>query len=128
MRIIPTRVHGMLDYGLGLLLIAAPWLFDFANGGPEQWIPVILGASVILYSMVTDYELSIVDALPMSAHLALDAMGGALLAVSPWLFGFADTVWVPHVVFGLLEIGAAVMTHSVPDHERVGAGGRGDLH
>jgi len=127
MRIIPTRVHGMLDYGLGLLLIAAPWLFDFANGGPEQWIPVILGASVILYSLVTDYELSIVDALPMSAHLALDAMGGAFLAVSPWLFGFADTVWVPHVVFGLLEIGAAVMTHTVPDHERAGAGGRGDL-
>ena len=126
MRIIPTRVHGMLDYGLGLLLIAAPWLFDFANGGLEQWIPVILGASVILYSMVTDYELSIVDALPMSAHLALDAIGGAFLAVSPWLFGFADTVWVPHVVFGLLEIGAAVMTHTVPDHERVGTG-RGDL-
>lgn len=127
MRIIPTRVHGMLDYGLGLLLIAAPWLFDFANGGPEQWIPVILGASVILYSLVTDYELSVVEALPMSAHLGLDALGGAFLAVSPWLLGFADTVWVPHVIFGLLEIGAAAMTHSVPDHERAGAGGRGDL-
>lgn len=127
MRIIPTRVHGMLDYGLGLLLIAAPWLLGFANGGADQWVPVILGAGVILYSLVTDYELSVVDALPMTAHLALDAIGGAFLAVSPWLFGFADTVWVPHVIFGLLEIGVAAMTHIVPDHERVEAGGGGDF-
>lgn len=127
MRIIPTRVHAMLDYGLGLLLIAAPWLLGFANGGADQWVPVILGAGVILYSLVTDYELSVVDALPMTAHLALDAIGGAFLAVSPWLFGFADTVWVPHVIFGLLEIGVAAMTHTVPDHERVEAGGGGDF-
>ena len=29
--------------------------------------------------------------------------GGWLLLVSPWLFGFADYVTVPHVVFGLIE-------------------------
>lgn len=44
MRFIPTRVHGMLDYLIGILLIAAPWLFDFDRGGMETWIPVILGA------------------------------------------------------------------------------------
>jgi len=33
--------------------------------------------------------------------------GTALLAASPWLFGFADgsaNVWVPHVVVGLAAI------------------------
>ena len=43
MRFIPTRIHGMMDYAMGLLLIAAPWLFRFNRGGAETWVPVILG-------------------------------------------------------------------------------------
>ncbi len=39
--------------------------------------------------------------------------GGALLALSPWLFGFADDVWLPHLIFGILEIGASLLTHQV---------------
>jgi hypothetical protein len=35
MRMIPTRVHGVLDYLVGALLVAAPWLFDFNRGGAE---------------------------------------------------------------------------------------------
>ena len=122
MRFIPTRVHGFMDYSMGVLLMAAPWLFGFARGGAETWVPVILGAGVILYSLLTDYELGVVRKLSMSAHLFLDAMGGVLLAASPWLFGFADWVWVPHVIFGVLEIGAALMTRKVPS--RSGAAAR----
>jgi hypothetical protein len=110
MRFIPTRIHGMLDYLIGALLIIAPWVLGFADGGAEQWVPIILGAGVILYSLITDYELAVVRILPVPIHLALDVIGGALLAVSPWLFGFSDNVWAPHVVVGVLEIGAGLMT------------------
>lgn len=122
MRFIPTRIHGMLDYGMGAILIVAPWLFGFARGGAETWLPVILGLGVILYSLFTDYELGMVRKLSMPAHLTLDGLGGALLAVSPWLFGFADHVWAPHLVFGLLEIGAAVFTRKVPSYAAHGTG------
>jgi hypothetical protein len=37
-------------------------------------------------------------------------MSGALLAASPWLFGFADRVSTPHLVLGIFEMAAAVMT------------------
>ena len=84
---LPTRVHGMLDYLLGALLIASPWLLGFAEGGAEQWVPVALGAGVLLYSAFTDYELGVVKKLQMPAHLLLDAVGGLALAVSPWMFG-----------------------------------------
>jgi hypothetical protein len=124
MRLIPTRIHGMLDYLMGLLLIAAPWLLGFADeGSAARWVPVILGAGVIAYSLLTRYELGVARLIPMPVHLALDAGGGLLLAASPWLFGFADRVWVPHVVFGLLELGAAVMTKTVPEHEPATARG-----
>jgi hypothetical protein len=118
-RFIPTRIHGVLDYLVGLLLIAAPWLFDFADGGVKQWLPVILGAGALLYSLLTDYELGAAKLIPMRAHLALDLMSGVLLAVSPWLFGFADDVWVPHLVVGVFEIVAALTTQTVPDYDAV---------
>ncbi len=114
MQVIPTRIHGMMDYLVGALLIAAPWLFDFNRGGAETWVPVLLGLSVILYSLFTDYELGAVRRIPMPTHLALDLGGGVLLAVSPWLFGFSEYVWEPHLIVGLIEIGTALMTRRVP--------------
>ena len=131
MRFIPTRIHGMLDYAMGLLLIAAPWLFGFAAGGAETWVPVILGVSAIAYSLFTDYELGLVRRIGMGTHLGLDAGSGLLLAVSPWLFGFYELVWIPHVVLGLIELGSALTTQTRPSHhmrghaERVHHGGGG---
>ncbi len=123
MRFIPTRIHGMLDYGAGLLLIVAPWLFGFADDGAETWIPVILGIGAIGYSLFTDYELGVVRTLPMATHLMLDIASGIVLAVSPWIFGFAEDVWVPHVILGLLEIGAGLMTRTTPETSRSGSRG-----
>ena len=70
---IPTRIHGYLDYLVGLVLIASPWLFGFADGGPEQWIPIILGVAALTYSLMTNYELGAVRVIPMPVHLMLDA-------------------------------------------------------
>ena len=118
MKIIGTKTHGYLDYIMGILLIASPWIFDFDRGGAETWVPVILGAGMILYSLFTDYELGMSRQISMRTHLTLDMAGGALLAVSPWLFGFADYVYVPHLVLGILEIGAALMTKTHPSNEK----------
>ena len=91
-----------------------PELFGFDRGGAETWVPVVLGAGAILYSLFTDYELGAVRRLPMPTHLGLDMANGALLAVSPWLFGFSEVVWTPHLIVGLIEIGTAMMTQRVP--------------
>ncbi|MEI6945904.1 SPW repeat protein [Paraflavisolibacter sp. H34] len=107
-----------MDYIVGALLIAAPWIFNFANNGAETWVPVILGAGAILYSLMTDYELGVRKSLSMRTHLGLDLVSGLLLAVSPWLFGFAEDIYGPHLIFGLLEMGVALVTKTHPVHER----------
>lgn len=112
MNIISTKVHGVLDYLVGALLIAAPWIFDFNRGGAETWVPVILGAGAILYSLFTDYEYSISRSISMKTHLILDVISGILLAASPWIFGFNDFVYLPHLIFGILEIGVSAMTQT----------------
>lgn len=117
MRFIPTKVHGILDYVVGLLLIFAPSLFNFQTGGIEARLPVILGVAALVYSLLTRYELGLIKVLPFKVHLTIDFLSGALLLLSPWLFGFAEIVWVPHVVVGLLEIGAALMTVPTPAHD-----------
>ena len=121
MRFLPTRARGVLDYGMGALLVVAPWLFGFADApdAAATWVPVVLGLGVIGYSLLTDYELGLARKIPMPTHLLLDIGGGLLLAASPWLFGFAEWVWVPHLVFGLLAIGAALVTRKHPADERV---------
>jgi drug/metabolite transporter (DMT)-like permease len=115
---LPTRIHGMLDYLLGALLIASPWIFGFADNEAARWVPVVLGAGVLLYSAFTDYEMGAVKKLQMPAHLLLDALGGVLLAVSPWMLGFDDRVWMPHVVLGVVEVVTAAITNTVPGYER----------
>src|SRR5215207_1371642 len=118
MRVIPTKIHGYMDYIMGVLLIAAPWIFDFYRGGAETWVPVILGIGAIAYSLMTDYELGAYPTLAMRTHLTLDLVSGILLAISPWLFGFADYVWAPHLILGIIEIGASLMTKLKPEAER----------
>lgn len=119
---LPTRVHGLLDYLVGALLIALPWLAGFARGGAESWTPVAVGAATLLYSVCTDYEPGLIRRLPMTLHLLLDGLGGALLAASPWMFGFDQTVWIPHVVAGVYAIIAATLTDTIPRYERRRAG------
>lgn len=114
MRFITTRVHGYLDYAMGALLIAMPWLLGFDMNGPETWIMVALGIGAILYSLFTNYELGAFRMIPMTGHLWLDFFSGLLLAASPWLFGFADYVWAPHLILGVMEMGAAGFTVPTP--------------
>ncbi|MCF6371021.1 SPW repeat domain-containing protein [Rhizobium halophilum] len=107
---IDTKTHGIIDYVTGALLIIAPYLLGFANGGVQQWLPQVVGAMIVVMSLLTNYELSAAKVIPLKAHLAVDALGGVLLAASPWLFGFADAVWWPHLLVGLMEIIVALTT------------------
>lgn len=111
---INTRTHGIIDYATGALLLVAPYLFGFANGGIAQWLPQLLGAMTIVMSLFTDYELSISRVIPLRVHLGMDMATGALLAVSPWLFGFADLIWWPHLLVGLMEIVVPMLTRRTP--------------
>jgi hypothetical protein len=114
MRFLPTRIHGVVDYLWGIALMASPWLFGFADVPAATWVALLFGAGAILYSALTAYELGILKILPMPLHLILDGLGGAVLAASPFLFGFADRVVWPHVLFGLFSVVACLVTHLEP--------------
>lgn len=113
---ISTKVHGYLDYLMGLLLIVIPFVFQFPKGAATA-VPIVLGAGVIMYSLITDYELGLLKILAMKTHLFIDIIGGIFLAVSPWLFGFADEVFWPFLILGVFEIAAGLLTKKEPSYE-----------
>jgi hypothetical protein len=122
LRVMPTSVHGVLDYVTGSALLAAPELFRLKDVPSAALTPRLTGAGATAYSLLTDYEFGVVRLLPMPVHLALDAMSGALLATSPWLLGYAKNgprYWLPHALVGASEILAALVTKTQPPRRRV---------
>lgn len=115
---IPTKVHGALDYIVGLALIFAPMIFGFMDvGGPAVIIPMVLGVGLIVYSLFTKYEWGLVKVLGMPYHLIFDVVASIFLAASPFIFGFytqAPNVWVPHVVVGIAVILVVIFSKPQP--------------
>lgn len=116
MRFISTKIHGVLDYIVGLALIVAPMLFGFQEvGGMAVALPAIIGSALILYSLFTNYEWGIFKLINMPSHLIIDIIAAVLLILSPFLFGFineAPNAWIPHVVVGIVVIILALFSES----------------
>ena len=105
---VPLFVHGILDYLLGALLIAAPFLFDFSAEGAATAVAVVAGVLVILSGASTEgFRTSLVKVVPVQAHIAFDFVLGAFFVAAPFLFGFSDesaptAFFIVLGVFGLL--------------------------
>ncbi|MEY2563464.1 MAG: hypothetical protein QOH88_1657 [Verrucomicrobiota bacterium] len=114
MKIIPRFYHGVLDYLSGVLLLAAPNLFGFAEiGGATAWLPRIAGLMILLQALMTDYELGAMKVIPIAMHLMADYGIGVLLLVAPFLFGISGrsvAATVVLIVMALLVLGATAMT------------------
>jgi hypothetical protein len=114
MKIIPKFFHGILDYVSGLLLLAAPNLFGFAEiGGATVWVPRIVGLMILLQAVMTDYELGVIKVIPIAMHLMADYAIGALLLLAPFILGISSrslTATMLLVIMALLAFGAAAMT------------------
>ncbi|MEO8956888.1 MAG: SPW repeat domain-containing protein [Ktedonobacteraceae bacterium] len=123
-RFVPTGVHAYFDYIGGIVLLAAPFIFGFFSmGGPAVIIPMVLGVGLIVYSLLTRYELGIpgLKFIPMPLHLVFDFVAAAFLALSPFLFGFVNktpNVWLPHLIAGVAVIVLVLVsqTHPQPKH------------
>jgi len=114
---IPLFVHAILDYAVGVLLIAAPWLFAFDDVGPPTAVCVAAGVGVLLLAASTQWPPSFVNVVPVTVHLALDLGLGVFLIASSFLFDFQDVsgARIFTIVVGVGELLAVVATRWLPD-------------
>src|SRR5918992_5438060 len=112
-RPVDATLHGVVDYNAGALLMTAfPRLAGIAGTRAGRQIR-IAGAIHAGYSTLTKYPLGIVKLLPFRAHLALDALGAAALAATPFVTGQwkeGRRQWVPHVALALFEFSSLAIT------------------
>jgi hypothetical protein len=104
MKVIPTYVHGFIDYVIGVFLIVMPWIFEFPTEENETLIPAFIGVGIIGYSLATNYEYGALKVISMNSHRRLDYLAGCILGLSPWLFGFHRMIHLPHVVIGFFIV------------------------
>ncbi|WP_243397572.1 SPW repeat domain-containing protein [Flavobacterium piscis] len=109
-----TKNHAYTDYSVGIILIAAAYLLNFQSEKMPNTVLYAVGTWSLLYSLLTNYELGIIKIIPINIHFMLDTVTGIFLATSPWLLGFSDKVFLPHLILGLTIIGAAIITSIKP--------------
>ena len=113
---IPPFVHGVLDYLLAALLIAAPFLFGF-DADAAIAVSIVAGIAVLMLGAFTSWTTGIVKSVPPVAHAMLDYLLAALLIAAPFLFGFTDDSGATAfcVVVGVAGILLAIATRFIPD-------------
>ncbi len=57
LKLIPLRTHFMMDVGIGILLVAAPWIFGFGDDGGAARFFVIAGVLELGTALMTRWDL-----------------------------------------------------------------------
>jgi len=88
-RFVTKNVHAYLDYPVAALLMGAPLLLGLGASHPAaRWLGVATGVAALVLTLFTDHKTGVVRVLPYKAHVAVDALVGALFVVAPIALGF----------------------------------------
>lgn len=121
MRFLSSKAHTIIGLIVGVVLLFAPQLLGFSENEAASNAAFWVGVFIIVSELVTTSAFSLVKLVPMKVHLVLDYLTGIFLALTPWLFGFADAeanAWVPHLVVGILIVGYALVTNPAVDSQK----------
>jgi hypothetical protein len=113
---IPPVAHGLVDYLLAALLIAAPFLFGFEEDAATA-LSIAAGVAVLMLGAFTAWTTGIVKSIPPVAHAMLDYALAALLIALPFLAGFSDDGGASafFVVVGVAGLLLTVATRFTPE-------------
>ena len=118
-RFLPAWFHAIADYavGIGLIVVA----LAVGGSGVAVATGVVVGAVVLVVSMLTRYPLGIAKVLPFTIHSAGDYLAAALLLLAPFVLGFTDTdggLAAFYVVAGIAVAAVSLVTNYQYSPER----------
>ena len=88
MKILTPRQHGVIDYAVVVLFLAAPSLFGFT--GVAATLSYALAAVHLLLTLFTAFPLGLVKVVPFGVHGTLELVISVALVAVPWVLGFAE--------------------------------------
>jgi hypothetical protein len=87
MRLIGALAHSIIDYALVIIVMIGPSIAGFA--GRQATMAYVLGASLLLLSVLTRYPLGILKLIRFPLHGAVELLIALLFLILPWLANFA---------------------------------------
>jgi hypothetical protein len=116
----------MIEPLMAILLIASPWIFGFSDVDSATTLAVVIGAVMLAAGMLTRWRYSVAKLIPLKTHMAMDLAVGALLVLSPFIFGFSDEGGATRfmIIFGVIELVTALSTRWDPAEAEEGVGSR----
>jgi hypothetical protein len=110
-RLVPAWLHGIGDYAAGLALLLAGIFAD----GPDKAraTGIVLGAVLLVVSLMTRYPLGLVKAIPFPVHSAGDYLGGLAAIIAPFALDFWDDakgLSTFYVIVGAVVIALSLVT------------------
>ena len=120
---IPLKIHNILDYAAGVLLLFVPALFGFSEIDAARNLFIFAGVFLIAYSLITKYYYSLLKVIPLGVHMALDVASGVVVMLAPWVLGYRDLLTggqeIVHYVLGVGVIGLVAMTRSKTESDKI---------
>jgi hypothetical protein len=109
---ISTKAHAVIDYVSIAKLLVLPRVMGWSR--PLTQGITLLALGKLAYTFFTRHELGVLKKIPMKAHLAMDAAGGAALCAMPMLLGDEEDVGACAAcgALGLFEIAMAPLTET----------------
>jgi hypothetical protein len=89
-RTVPLALHGLIEYGEGILTIIAPFLLSYSDRTGATLLSIAIGAAVLVLAVVTVAPTGLSRTLPLASHIVLDYVLVAVWISSPFILGFSD--------------------------------------
>ena len=109
---VTLSLHVLIEYGVGVLTILAPFLFSF-DSTAARLLSVLVGVGILVLAVMTDAPTGIARSLPVASHVVLDYVLALFLIVAPFVFGFSDdddAATAYFIVLGVAYVMLAVLT------------------
>lgn len=116
---VPPFAHGLLEYGAGALLLAAPFVFAFSSDAATA-LSIVAGLGVLVLAASTASSTGLAKVVPLRIHVLLDVAIVAFLVAAPFLFGFSDEAAPTafFIVLGVWHLLLTIATRFLPSADR----------
>ena len=86
---VPTFVHGLVEYAVAALFIAAPFVFGFEETSATA-ASIVVGLLVLAFTAVSVLPTGLVKSVSVGVHVTADIVLAVLLVALPFVLGFRD--------------------------------------
>ena len=108
-------IHGLVEYGAGALLMAAPFLFGYESDAATA-VSVVTGVVLLAVTASSDLPTGLAKTVPVTIHVVLDFVVAGFLIASPFLFGYSEesAPTAVSIVLGVVHLLLTIATRFLP--------------